>query len=213
MPKSVIKKDSRQFLKEKMLDKKGDKQFLRQIFKNKRNSLSQAEVKEKSSKINSNFINNFLPKISLEKQNLIFATYFASQNEVLTEEIVEYFISNNISFSYPKIVKPKTTLKFILYKNQKFSSNYYFPKVLEPNEGEEISPDILILPLLAFDSKLSRLGMGGGFFDRTIDSLKKEKNIVTVGLSYDFQESKAFLPIEKTDQKLDFIVTESNIFF
>lgn len=195
-----------------MLDKKDDKQFLRQIFKNKRNSLSQAEVKEKSSKINSNFINNLLPRIYQEKQKLIFSTYLASQNEVSTEEIVKYFISNNISFSYPKIVRPKTSLQFILYKNQKFFPNYYFPKVFEPNEGEITFPDILILPLLAFDSKLSRLGMGGGFFDRTIDFLKKEKNIVTIGLSYDFQESKAFIPIEKTDQKLDFIVTENNIF-
>ncbi|MBU6338626.1 MAG: 5-formyltetrahydrofolate cyclo-ligase [Rickettsiales bacterium] len=189
------------------------KQELRQVFKDKRNSLSKEEVQIKSSAINNNFITNLLPKIYQKNSKAIFSIYLSSGNEVATEEISQYFISNDINFSYPKIIKLNFPLEFILFeKNQEFSKNNYFPKILEPNKGQAISPDIIILPLLAFDSKLSRLGMGGGFFDRTIEFLRKEKNIITIGLAYDFQGSDSIIPIEKTDQKLDFIVTETNIF-
>ena len=67
------------------------------------------------------------------------------------------------------------------------------------------------MPLLAFDSKLSRLGMGGGFFDRTIEFLKQEKPIITIGLAYDFQDFRGNLPVEESDQKVDFIVTQTRI--
>ena len=190
-----------------------DKNSLRKIYKNKRNSLSKTQVKEKSSRINLNFINNLLPKIYQKNQNLFFSIYLASGNEVSTDEIKKYFVYNHIPFSYPKIVKLDTSLQFILYKNQEFLPSNYFPKIFEPKNGEIIYPNIVILPLLAFDKKLSRLGMGGGFFDRSIEFLKKEKNIITIGLSYDFQCVNKDLPIENTDQKLDFIVTENSIIF
>jgi 5-formyltetrahydrofolate cyclo-ligase len=55
--------------------------------------------------------------------------------------------------------------------------------------------------------------MGGGFFDRTIESLKKKKSkIITIGLAFDFQLSQDYLPTEETDQNLDFAVTEKNLF-
>jgi 5-formyltetrahydrofolate cyclo-ligase len=60
---------------------------------------------------------------------------------------------------------------------------------------------------------MSRLGMGGGFFDRTISKLKIEKpNLQTIALAYDFQRLETDLPIENTDQKPDFIVTSNSIF-
>ena len=105
-------------------------------------------------------------------------------------------------------------VEFILAeKNLHFAANQFYPKILEPVNGKKTLPDFLILPLLAFDDDLSRLGMGGGFFDRTIEKLKIEKpNLITIGLAYDFQRAGATLPTENTDQKLDFVVTEKNIF-
>ena len=143
-----------------------------------------------------------------------FSLYLASNGEVSTEELAQFFQKNSLAFSYPKIIQKNQPLEFILASHaQQFAASKFYPKILEPISGNKVSPNFLILPLLAFDHNLSRLGMGGGFFDRTILQLKVENpQLVTIGLGYDFQRSRDLLPTEKTDQKLDFIVTEKNIF-
>lgn len=149
-----------------------------------------------------------------DKNNNIFSLYRAANNEVSTQEIEDFFIKNNIKFSYPKIIAKDQPLNFIAHHQQtNFSGSNFYTNILEPDFGEEVLPDFLLIPLVAFDRNLSRLGMGGGFFDRTIDFLKKRKSqITTIGLAYDFQESKNLLPIENTDCALDFIVTEEKLF-
>ena len=143
----------------------------------------------------------------------IFSIYLSSGNEVNTDGIIEHFKKNHIAFSYPKIIAKDQPLKFILdEENQDFVACNIYSTIFEPNCGKEVIPDILILPLIAFDHDLNRLGAGGGFFDRTISSLKKHhKKIITIALAYDFQRLGEALPIENTDQKLDFIVTKNKI--
>lgn len=194
------------------------KQEIRKLFKSKREALSGQEAMQKSQIINQNFITNLLPKLyqnnSSKNLNKVFSLYLSSNNEVFTSLIAEHFKKNKIQFSYPKIIKKNHHLEFTLYQeNQIFAPNKFFPKILEPEFGDKISPDFIILPLVSFDSQLFRLGMGGGFFDRTIEFLNSSnKKVTTIGLAYDFQGSTSSLPIEKTDQRLDFIVTESSIF-
>ena len=77
----------------------------------------------------------------------------------------------------------------------------------EPISNKIIYPDVLLVPLVAFDSKFNRLGYGGGFYDRYLKRIKKIKNILTIGLAYSFQEVKS-IPINNYDIKLDFIITE-----
>lgn len=187
---------------------------LRKAFKARREKLSQEEVMVRSKQISENFLQNLLPKIYSENSGRIFSLYLATHHEVSTNLLSEHFKKNKIPFSYPKIIARNQALEFILFEPQtNFATNKFFPKVSEPMNGKKISPDFLIIPLLAFDADLSRLGMGGGFFDRTIESLKKTKSkITTIGLAFDFQQSQSLLPLENTDQKLDFIVTEKNIF-
>lgn len=191
-----------------------DKNNLRIHFKTKRNSLSKAEAEKLSSEICQNFINNLLPQIINKKNNITFSLYIPANNEVNTAQIAQYFIANNITFSYPKIISINSALEFIQYQDsQQLIANQFFAKILEPESGVKLVPNIIIMPLLAFDSNLSRLGMGGGFFDRTIQSLKNTKHkFKTIGLAYDFQRFGDLLPTIKTDQKLDFIVTQKKIF-
>lgn len=189
-----------------------NKQELRKIFKERRRNLTSQQVEILSQKISQNFILNLLPKLPINS-NSIFSLYLDSYKEVKTSSIAEHFFNNNIAFSYPKITELNSPLAFILSeKNQNFTKSNFFSKILEPKNGKNVIPDVLIVPLLAFDNNFFRLGMGGGFFDRSIESLHQHKRIITIGLAYDFQASEAFLPIEKTDQKLDFIVTQNNIF-
>ena len=77
----------------------------------------------------------------------------------------------------------------------------------EPISKKKRYPDILLVPLVAYDKNLNRIGYGGGFYDRYIKKLKKIKKVITIGLAYSFQKVKK-IPINKYDIKLDFVITE-----
>ena len=82
--------------------------------------------------------------------------------------------------------------------------------IVEPVSKKKMFPDIILLPLVAFDKNLNRLGYGGGFYDRYIYKISKIKKVMKIGLSYSYQEVKN-LPINIHDQKLDFVFTEKGI--
>ena len=79
-----------------------------------------------------------------------------------------------------------------------------------PVEGAWVEPEVVIVPLVAFDARGFRLGYGGGFYDRTLEGLRAKRPTIAVGFAFDAQEM-AQVPIEDTDQKLDFIVTETGV--
>ena len=81
----------------------------------------------------------------------------------------------------------------------------------EPVSSKSEYPDILLVPIVAYDKNLNRIGYGGGFYDRYINKIKKRKKIITIGLAYSFQEVKK-ISINKYDKKLDFIITEKGFF-
>ena len=92
--------------------------------------------------------------------------------------------------------------------NDPLSINKY--GIPEPTSNKIVYPNILLVPLLAFDQDLNRVGYGGGFYDRYIDKIKKNKKIITIGLAYPFQKVKK-IPVNKYDSKLDYIVTNKGI--
>jgi len=79
-----------------------------------------------------------------------------------------------------------------------------------PAEAAYFEPEILIVPLVAFDAAGNRLGYGGGFYDRTLEMLRARRATLAIGFAYDAQEAED-LPLEETDQPLDMIVTESRV--
>lgn len=76
-----------------------------------------------------------------------------------------------------------------------------------PASGAWLEPEVLIVPLIAFDRSGGRLGYGGGFYDRTLEVLRSHRPTIAVGFAYAAQEADG-LPLEATDQPLDAIVTE-----
>ena len=80
----------------------------------------------------------------------------------------------------------------------------------EPVTSKIIYPDILLVPLVAYDSNLNRLGYGAGFYDRYIEKIEKIKKVTKIGLAFSFQKISS-IPINQYDKKLDFIVTEKEI--
>lgn len=73
--------------------------------------------------------------------------------------------------------------------------------------AEEVLPDVLLMPMLAFDRRGWRLGYGGGFYDRTLEKLRKLKQVTAIGVAYAAQEM-AEVPHGPYDQRLDWIMTE-----
>ncbi|MBL4916443.1 5-formyltetrahydrofolate cyclo-ligase [Szabonella alba] len=80
-----------------------------------------------------------------------------------------------------------------------------------PAEGAWLEPDVLIVPLLAFDARGFRLGYGGGFYDRTLEALRARHPVLAIGFAFAAQELPQ-VPLEPTDQPLDRIVTEKGLF-
>ncbi|MBE7217610.1 MAG: 5-formyltetrahydrofolate cyclo-ligase [Caulobacteraceae bacterium] len=74
-------------------------------------------------------------------------------------------------------------------------------------EAPEVTPDLVVTPLLAFDGTGARLGQGGGYYDRTLGALRARGRVAALGLAYAGQEVER-LPAEPHDQRLDAVLTE-----
>ena len=169
------------------------------------------KVREKKNKGNIHIkfgqIYNLLKKITVLKKKIV-GGYYPVNNEIDDLEILKKFEKIKIKISLP-IIKKNFKINFIQCSlNGPFVVNKY--GIPEPSDGKVVYPDILLVPLVAFDRKLNRLGYGAGFYDRLIQFLKKKKNIITIGLAFDFQEVY-LIPVSKYDQKLDYIVTNKKI--
>lgn len=110
------------------------------------------------------------------------------------------------SIGMPVIIAPKAPLKFRAWAPdcEMIKGTY---GAMVPKAGPWMTPDVVIVPLLAFDRLGYRLGYGGGFYDRTLEELRKNTKITAIGFAFSAQELSQ-VPIEETDQKLDLIVTE-----
>ena len=95
-------------------------------------------------------------------------------------------------------------------KNKVLQINKY--GILEPVKSKRKIPNIILVPLLAFDKDKHRLGYGKGYYDRYLNKyLKKFKNIFTVSVAFSFQKHDK-LPTNSKDVKLDYILTEKGIY-
>ena len=77
-------------------------------------------------------------------------------------------------------------------------------------DAPKVDPDILIVPLLAFDRRGHRLGYGAGYYDMTLTALRARKPIVAVGIAHAAQEVDT-VPITPRDARLDLVLTEREI--
>ena len=79
-----------------------------------------------------------------------------------------------------------------------------------PAEAEAVVPDLLFVPLAAFDRRGHRIGYGAGFYDRTLAALRAERDVAAIGLAYAAQEV-LFVPADDHDEPLDMVVTEKDV--
>jgi 5-formyltetrahydrofolate cyclo-ligase len=140
-------------------------------------------------------------------KNKIIGGYYPYNYEIDILDILKILENKNYLISLPKISKNN---KINFYKwsfKDPLTINIY--GIPEPISEKKVNPNILLVPLVAYDSEFNRLGYGGGFYDRYISDIKTDKRIIKIGLGFSFQKIDK-LPINHYDQKLDYIVTEIN---
>lgn len=79
-------------------------------------------------------------------------------------------------------------------------------------DAAEVDPDILFVPMLAFDLQGSRIGYGKAYYDGGLARLRAKKKIVAVGLAFE-EQCVEHVPTEPHDQKLDYVITEEGVRF
>lgn len=149
-------------------------------------------------------------KIFIQSEHI--ACYFSFKDEFDSAPLMEG-IWQAQKQCYLPVLTPENSLRFMHYnKGDALQKNRY--SIYEPvNKANELQPDdldIVIMPLISFDLKGSRLGAGGGYYDRTFAFLKKKpvKRPLLIGLAYAQQQAEE-LPLNEWDVCLDGVITET----
>lgn len=109
----------------------------------------------------------------------------------------------------PVIIAPASPLRFARWTPDMPMIAGDFGALI-PQEMTFLTPQIVIVPLVAFDRKGGRLGYGGGFYDRSLQALRAQGPVLAIGFAWAAQEASD-LPLEPTDEPLDLIVTEAGV--
>ena len=135
--------------------------------------------------------------------------YFPVSYEIDCLKILKKLEEEKIRISLP-IIQNNNEMEFHKYsfKNPMNINKYGIP---EPFKNKVISPDILFVPLVAFDRDLFRIGYGGGYYDRYLAKLKKKKFFISIGLAFSFQKVEK-IPLNNFDKKLDIVITEKQFY-
>ena len=179
--------------------------------------MNKSEIRKKILKIRKKNISKnleidfkYLLKIlkKVKTTSKIVGAYYPYNYEINPINILEKLEKQNYQISLPKIKKNFQMDFFQWSTSDPLSVNKY--GIPEPTLNKIVYPNVLLVPLVAFDRDLNRIGYGGGFYDRYIDKIKKNKEVTTIGLAYSFQKVKK-IPVKKYDFKLDYIVTNEGI--
>ena len=180
-----------------------DKARLRKRAKSGRAKLGIDNRAKYSRQIAQNFLSHVLPDPSGT-----IALYWPIGDEVDCRGLILSLRERGVQVALPTIVACDKPLVFRLFTGEeKLVSAPYGTK--EPDMCSPIAtPDIIALPLLAFDKTGARLGYGGGYYDRTIAGMKVVPTLA--GLAFDAQELD-FVPVSAHDMGLDMIITETGM--
>ncbi len=164
--------------------------------------------KKKYFSVSRNFYKPIL-KILRQKRQKKVSVYYPSNYEVDTYHLIQILSKEKFSLSLPKTLR-NGIIKFVNWApNEALMVNKF--GFLEPlNMTKKVVPDVIIVPMLAFDNSRNRLGYGKGYYDKYLGHHKSKKKITTIGVAFSFQKYKK-IPFTNSDVKLDYILTERGI--
>ena len=167
--------------------------------------------KKKYFQVNNVFFKPLVNLINKSKKKNI-SLYYPSNYEVNTLKLFQILKARKkIKTSLP-VISPDGKMKFVKWKLKEPLKVNDFGFVEPLINKKTMIPDLIIVPLLSYDKFHNRLGYGKGYYDKFLGKYtKKNRNILTIGLAFSFQEYKK-IPISNFDIKLDYILTEKGIF-
>ena len=156
--------------------------------------------------ISFDYILNYLKKNKVNGK--VIGGYYPYNYEINALNLFKDLEKKNYKITLPKI-NNKAQMNFFYWstKDPLKVNKFGIP---EPISNIKEYPNILLVPLVAFDKDLNRIGYGGGFYDRYINKIKKRKKITSIGLAYSFQKVKK-IRTNRYDMKLDYVVTEKKL--
>ena len=143
-------------------------------------------------------------------KKITIAGYYPSYYEVNILSFLEEATKRKFKIALPVIKSPiSMSFKSWIFQDPLFVSKF---GILEPeNSKKQTVPDLIMVPLVAFDGKLNRIGYAKGYYDRSLRKIKNiKKKTIALGIAYSFQKCKS-IPVNKHDFKLDYIFTERGI--
>ena len=149
---------------------------------------------------------NFLAGIPMP-QKAVVSAFFAIGEETDPAPLIDLLRRKGHPVVLPRVVKKGEPLAFHRYEPGAVLVPGVFGLSQPAKDWPEAEPDVLVVPLLAFDARGHRLGYGGGFYDRTLAGLRASRNILAVGYAFAGQEVED-VPHRDSDEPLDWVVTE-----
>ncbi len=140
-------------------------------------------------------------------QRQIISAFHSFGTEISTFEMFDKLVSDGWTTALPIVIAKNTPLVFRKWMPGEPLVSGLWGIQIPPDIAPEVQPDVLLVPLLAFDRKGYRLGYGGGFYDRTLEKLRGIKKVTAIGIAYAGQEVDSVLR-DAHDQQLDWIMTE-----
>lgn len=186
---------------------RNDKRALRAEFLEKRKQAAAAAGPETSQAMTRHFLDHFPPD-----PVLIVAGYVPMRGEADPLPLLAALQEEDVITALPRIEARAAALGFFRWIKGEALVEGTFGTSEPAREAEAVTPDIVLVPLIAFDKDGARLGYGGGFYDRTLEALRMRHKVLAVGFAFAAQEAEN-LPSEAHDAALDAVVTEKGVRF
>lgn len=135
------------------------------------------------------------------------AAYWPIRNEFDPRPAIDRLRADGHRIALPVVSGPDG-LEFRLWNPQDDLEPAVFGIRVPPVRAGRIDPDVLLMPLAAFDRRGGRIGYGAGYYDRAIERIEARNTTLRIGLAFAVQEVDR-VPIEPHDQLLHFVVTEA----
>ena len=133
-------------------------------------------------------------------------------SEIDLRPLLEVLSNRGHRIGLPVVVAKEAPLVFREWKPGDILKPGGFNTEVPADDQPEVEPDILLVPLLAFDRQGYRLGYGGGFYDRSLEALRGRGERLAIGVAFAAQEVAA-VPRGEFDQPLDMILTEDDVIY
>lgn len=140
----------------------------------------------------------------------IVAAYWPMGHEIDVRYIIDDLLQQGIDIALPVASRTTREMTFSKWDGKGNLAKGQFGVFVPPKESI-VDPDIVLVPMLAFDRKGHRLGRGGGHYDATIAALRAKKNILVAGIAYSTQAVLFNLPAQDHDEAMDIIITPQGV--